>query len=253
MLTDSVRAVSTPNELHPTRNTLDEQANPLKMAASAILAGPQDSQSDDDSSSTRLRSKKEHLQKPPTFSRDSVSSRTFIDHTVNEPLSRKHQRQGATTTRRALEQSQLEQGTDAVHEASEETIQCLIEEIKRLRRENSDQKAREMALIKGFVASAAVIEIAVDVRGAELRCGLSNMGGTPQERQEQAQQMIHFSNATSQHVSRLIQDMLKEQQVFLNEDQKKTMRLGYASAQPNEAVKAILDERLSFMMELYEE
>lgn len=232
---------------------MDEQANPTKMAASAVLAGPQVSQSDDNSVSTRLRSKKEHLQKPPTFTRDSASPHTFFDVTVNEPLSRKRQRQEAITTGLALGQSQPEQGTDAVRQASEETIQCLKEEIQRLRREKSDQQAREIALIKGFVTSAAVVEIAVDVRGAELRCGLSNMGGTSGETQEQAQQMIHFSNATSRHVSRLVHEMLEEQQVFLNDDQQKTMRLDYASAQPSQAMKAILDERLSFMMGLSEE
>ena len=50
---------------------------------------------------------------------------------------------------------------------------------KRLRREKSDGQARQLALIKVFVTSVAVVEMAVDVRGPELRCGLSNMRGTP--------------------------------------------------------------------------
>lgn len=244
--TESVRTVSTPNGLNATGNALDEQAKPIEMADSQ--SGPQVSQSDSKSISTRLRSKKEDLQKPPTPKEDFASPRVAVDLTVNEPPSRKRQRQEATITGLALERSQPEQGIDGVRQPSEETIQCLREEIQRLRREKSEQQARQTALIKGFVTCAAVVEIAVDVRGAELRCGLSDMGGTPEETQEQAQQMIHFSNATSRHVSSLVHYMLEEQQVFLNDDQQKTMRLGYASAQPSEAVKVVLDQRLPFMI-----
>lgn len=43
--------------------------------------------------------------------------------------------------------------------------------------------------------------------------------------------------------------MLEWQQAFLNDDgQQKTMGLEYASAQPSQAVRVILDEMLSFMM-----
>ncbi|KAL9135520.1 MAG: hypothetical protein Q9175_003290 [Cornicularia normoerica] len=214
---------------------------------SAILARPQLLQSDNKSVSTRLRSKKDDLRKRLTFSGDFTSPRMVVDLTTNEPLIRKRQRQEATTTGPALEQSQLEQGTDAVPQQSKETIQCLREEIQRLRREKSDQQTRQLALIKGFVTSAAVVEIAVDVREAELRCGLSKMTGTPEEMQEQAQQMMDYSKATSWHVSRLVHDMLDEQQVFLNDDQQKGMRLEYERAQPSQAVAAIIDEELSFI------
>lgn len=62
--------------------------------------------------------------------------------------------------------------------------------------------------------------------------------------------MMRFSNATSRHVSRLVNEMLEEQQVFLNNDQQKTMRFEYETAQHSHAVTAIFDEKLSFMMGL---
>lgn len=74
------------------------------------------------------------------------------------------------------------------------------------------------------------------------------MDGTPLEMQEREQQMMHFSNATSRHVRRLIKYMLEEQQVFLNDDQPKIMRLQSGSAEPSQMVTAILDEKLSFTM-----
>ena len=123
-----------------------------------------------------------------------------------------------------LKQPQPEQGANAVYQKSEETIQCLRDEVQRLRRVNFDQQARQLALIKDFVTSAPVVEVAVDVRGAELRCGLSSMGGTPEQMREQAQQMMHLANVTSRHVSRLVNDMLEEQGVCPNDIQQKTLR-----------------------------
>ncbi|KAF6231837.1 hypothetical protein HO173_009920 [Letharia columbiana] len=249
---ESVPILSTPNGLNATSRILDEQAKPAQMAnyqpgPSAVLAGPQVSQSDNNSVSTRLRSKKDDLRKRPNFSANFAFPRTVVGVTTNEPLTRKRQWQETTTTGPALEQWPPERGTDAVDQQSEETVLCLREEIQRLRREKSDQQARQLALIKGFVSSAAVVEIAVDVREAELRCGLRNMSGTPEEMQEQAQQMIDFSKATSWHVSRFVNDMLEEQRVFLYDDQQKAMRLEYDKAEPSQAVTAIIDEELSFM------
>ncbi|CAD6590276.1 MAG: hypothetical protein ASARMPRED_004707 [Alectoria sarmentosa] len=193
-------------------DTLDEQARSTKMAKSqsgpsAVLAGPEASQSDNNSVSTQLLFKKDELRKPPTFGIVFASRRIVLEFTANEPLTRKRQRQEAAAISFARQRSQPEQRIDAVHQQSEETIQCLREEIRRLRRENSDQQARQLALIKGFVTSAAVVEGAVDVRGAE-------------------------------------------QQVFLNNDQLKTMRFEYEIAQHSHAMTAIFEEKLSFMMGL---
>lgn len=185
MPTESIPTNSTPNGLNATSDTLTEQARSTKMAnsqsgPSAVLAGPEASQSDN-SVSTRLISKTDDLRKPPTFGIDFASRRMVLDFTANEPLTGKRQRQEAAATSLARRGSQPEQRIDAVRQQSEETIQCLREEIQRLRREKFDQQARQLALIKGFVTSAAVVEGAVDVRGAELRCGLSNMSGTWEE------------------------------------------------------------------------
>lgn len=212
------------------------------------LAGPQASQSDNNHVSAHLRSREGSLQKPLTPSSDSASLSTVVDLTPSEPLARKRQRHEAETTDPELEQAEPQQGTTRVYQQLEETIQCLREEIQRLRRENWNQQTRQLALIKGFVTSAAVVELAVDVRGAELRSGLSSMGGTPEQMQEQARQMMHFSNATSRHVSMLVNGMLEEQGVYLDDSQQKTLRHEYGGAQPKQAMRAILDEKLSFTM-----
>ena len=130
---------------------------------------------------------------------------------------------------------------------SEEPIQSFREEIQRLKREKSDQKARQSALIKGFVTFAAVLEMAVDVREAELRCGLTHMADNSEDMQEQAQKMMAFSNATSWHVRRLVKSMLDEQQLFLNDCQSKSMRRDYESVQPSQASAAIINEEMPFI------
>ena len=168
----------------------------------------------------------------------------LADLTTSAPLKRKRQCQEATTTSPTLEQSQLEKGADAILQQSEESIQSFREEIQRLRREKSDQEARQSALIKGFVTFAAVLEMAVDVREAELRCGLSHLTGIPEDMQEQAQKMMDFSKATSWHVSRLVNSLLDEQQLFLNDRQLKSMRLEYERAQPSQALAAIINEEM---------
>ena len=182
--------------------------------------------------------------------------------TPSEPLTHKRQRHEAKITAPELEQPQPEQRADAVYQQSEETIQLLREEIQRLREEiqrlreeiqrlrleNRNQHARRLALIKGFVTFAAVVELAVDVRGAELRCGLSSMGGTPEQMQEQARQMMHFCSTTSWHVTMLVNDMMEEQGDCLTDTLKRRYFGMYENAQPDQAMRVILDERLPFTM-----
>jgi hypothetical protein len=180
MPAESVSPISTPNALIAT--TLLEQADSRKEAIaqrgpSDPLAGPQALQSANTNVSTQFRSKEGSLQK-------SFRPSTVVDLTPSEPLTRKRQRHEAEATGPELGQPQPEQVANLVYQQPEEIIQCLREEIQRLRQENSNQQARQIALIKGFVTSAAVIEVAVDVRGAELRNGLSGMGGTPGQMQE---------------------------------------------------------------------
>ena len=242
MPAESVPTVSTPDGLNATGSTLDEQAKPTKMVNS------QTSQSHNSYVSTRLGSKKNGFRNPPTPSRGSSSPWVAVNLTANEPLTCKRKRHEAKDTCPELEQSQPEQAADVVYQQSGETIECLREEVQRLRREKFEQQAQQLALIKGFVTSAAVIEVAVDVRGAELRYGLSNIGGNQEEMREQVQQMMHFSYATSRHVTRLVNNMLEEQQVFLNDDEQKLMRLEFESAQPSQALTGILDEKLLFSM-----
>ena len=127
---------------------------------------------------------------------------------------------------------------------SEEPIQSFREEIQRLKREKSDQEARQSALIKGFVTFTAVLEMAVDVREAELRYGLTHMTGISEDLQEQARRMVAFSNATSWHVNRLVKSMLDGQQLFLNDRQLKSMWRDYERAQPSQALAVIINEEL---------
>lgn len=71
------------------------------------------------------------------------------------------------------------------------------------------------------------------------------MTGSSEDMQEQAQRMMDFSKATSWHVSRLVNRMLDEQQLFLNDHQLKSMRLEYERAQPSQALAAIINEEMS--------
>ena len=96
-----------------------------------------------------------------------------------------------------------------------------------------------------FGTFAAVLEMAVDVREIELRCGLSHMTGLSEDVQE-AQKMIDFSKATSWHVSRLVNSMLDEQQLFLNDRQLSCMRRDYERAQPCQALAAIVNAEIPF-------
>ena len=171
-----------------------------------------------------------------------------VDTIPSELGTLKCQRREVKITDPELEQPQPEQGANSVYQQPEKTIQCLREEVQRLRQESWDQQARQFALIKGFITSVAVVEVAVDVRGAELRCGLSSMGGTTEKMQEQAREMMHFSNATSRHASLLVNKMLEEQRVYLNDSQQKTFRHEYESTQPDQAMRTELDEHLSFTM-----
>ena len=253
MPAESVPVVSTPNGLNATSNTLNEQAESRKVAIaqcgpSEPLAGPQASQFDNKPVSTRLRSNYGSLKNPLTPSKDFASLRMAADLTSSESLKQKRQRHEAKNTAPELKQPQSEQGADPVYQQSENTFQRLREEIQRLRQENCDQQDRQIALIKGFVTSAAAVELAVDVRGAELRSGLSSMGGTPEQMQEQARQMMHYCSATSRHVCMLVNDMLEEQGDCLTDTQEKTLWHEYDNAQPDQAMRVILDERLPFTM-----
>ncbi len=133
-----VPTVSTPDGLNATSSTLDEQAKPTKMVISqtgslVFLAGPQASQSHNSYVSTRLVSKKNGLRNPPTPSRGSAS--LSVNLTANEPLTCKRKQHEAKDTGPELEQSQPEQAADTVYQQSGETIECLREEVERLRRE----------------------------------------------------------------------------------------------------------------------
>lgn len=162
-----------------------------------------------------------------------------IDFTANEPLTRKRRWHKAKIPNHDLGESQPEHGANAVYSYNQEYVQRLSQENQQLRCEKSDEQAWQLGSFKGFVTSVAVVEVAVDVREAELHCGLSNMGGIQEEMKEQEQQMMHFSNDTSRHVSRLIRDMLEQQQSFLNNDQQRTMLLEFESAHPRQAVRVI--------------
>ena len=65
--------------------------------------------------------------------------------------------------------------------------------------------------------------MAVEVREAELRYGPSHMTGLSEDMHE-AEKMLDFSKAISWQVSRLVNSMLDEQQLFLNDRQLKSMR-----------------------------
>lgn len=110
---ESVPSISMPSGLDVSSNNLDEEWN--KMATSHLeprifLAGPQTSQYDNRSVSTRLGFKKANVQKPPIFSRRAISPGMVLDFTVNGPPTLKCQRQEAVKNGVAPEQSRAEQG-----------------------------------------------------------------------------------------------------------------------------------------------
>ena len=130
-----------------------------------------------------------------------------------------------------------------------EMIKHLIELVEQLRRSNAQDHSAKLTVIKNVAVSNANIEAAVDTREAEMRVGLSNMWGTPEQMKAQAMQLLDYSNTTSWLVSRLVVGALLEHQEFLTDEEHKVVELQYDNAEPNPEVAAIMAEKLTFMLD----
>ena len=94
-------------------------------------------------------------------------------------------------------------------------------------------------MITNLLTLASVVEIAVDVREAELRTSLSNLSGTADQIKEQAAQLVDFSGGTSWLVTSLVRSALKE-----DDEQQEIHRRLYEDAAPSEEDAAIINEQL---------
>ena len=90
-----------------------------------------------------------------------------------------------------------------------------------------------------------MVEIAVDVREAELRTSLSNLSGTADQMKEQAAQLVDFSSGTSWLVTSLVRSALKRHHAYLeDEEQQEIHRRLYEDAAPGEEDAVIINEQL---------
>lgn len=90
--------------------------------------------------------------------------------------------------------------------------------------------------------------MAVEVREAELRYGLSHMTGLSEDMHE-AQKTGDSSKAISWQVSRLVNSMLDEQQLLFNDRQLESMRRDRERARPSQTLAAIINEEMLFITE----
>ena len=103
----------------------------------------------------------------------------------------------------------------------------------------------QATMIANLLNLASVVEIAVDVREAELRTTLSNLSGNADQIKEQAAQLVDFSSGTSWLVTSLVRSALERHHTYLeDEEQQEIHRRLYEDAAPNEEDAAIINEQL---------
>ena len=118
-------------------------------------------------------------------------------------------------------------------------------QIQHLRLVSAKENKVQAMMISNLLTLASVVEIAVDVREAELRTSLSNLTGTVDQIKEQAMQLVDFSSGTSWLVTSLIRSALEKHHAYLeDEGQQEIHRRLYENATPNEEEAAIINEQL---------
>ena len=110
-----------------------------------------------------------------------------------------------------------------------------------------DEYLTKMIVIKNVVVSNAIIEAAVDAREAQMRVGLSLLGGNEAQVKEQATQLLNFSNDTTFLISRLMVGAMQEHQTFISDEEHLFLQSQFDNAKPNAEVAAIMDEKLGFV------
>lgn len=127
-------------------------------------------------------------------------------------------------------------------------LQELRAQIQHLRLVSAKENKAQAMMITNLLTLASVVEIAVDVREAELRTSLSNMNGTVDQIKVQAMQLVNFSSGTSWLVTTLIRSALERHNAYLeDEGQQEIHRRLYEDATPNEEEAAIINEQLALI------
>ena len=110
---------------------------------------------------------------------------------------------------------------------------------------SAKENEAQATMIANLLHLASVVEIAVDVREAELRTSLSNLSGTADQMKEQAAQLVDFSSGTSWLVTSLVRSALKRHHTYLeDEEQQEIHRRLYEDAAPSEEDAVIINEQL---------
>ena len=118
-------------------------------------------------------------------------------------------------------------------------------QIQHLRLVSAKENKAQAMMIANLLTLASVVEIAVDVREAELRTSLSSLDGTDDQIEEQARQLVDFSSGTSWLVTTLVRSALERHHAYLEDKEQQDIhqRL-FEDATPNEDEAEIINEQL---------
>lgn len=124
-------------------------------------------------------------------------------------------------------------------------LQELRAQIQHLRHVSAKENKAQAMMITNLLTLASVVEIAVDVREAEIRTSLSNLSGTVDQIKEQARQLVDFSSGTSWLVTTLVKSALERHHAYLEDrEQQEIHRRLFEDATPSEEESAIINEQL---------
>ena len=168
----------------------------------------------------------------------------FVEHPFE--TSKKRRRTSKAQVENEPPGQQLLPGEEQPHlkEAGKD-FKELRAQIQHLRLVSAKENKAQAMMITNLLTLASVVEIAVDVREAELRTSLSNISGAVDLIKEQATQLVDFSSGTSWLVTTLIRSALARHHAYLeDEGQQEIHRRLYEDATPNEEDAAIINEQL---------
>ena len=158
----------------------------------------------------------------------------------------KRRRTSKAQVRNELSGQRLLPGEDQPHskEAGKD-FKELRAQIQHLRLVSAKENKAQAMMIANLLTLASVVEIAVDVREAELRTSLSNLDGTVDQIKEQARQLVDFSSGTSWLVTTLVRSALERHHAYLEDkEQQEIHRRLFEDATPNEDEAKIINEQL---------
>ena len=168
----------------------------------------------------------------------------FVEHSFE--TSKKRRRTSKAQVQDEPSGQQLLLGEDQPHlKEVGKDFKELRAQIQHLRLVSAKENKAQAMMITNLLTLASVVEIAVDVREAELRTSLSNLNGTVDQIKGQAMQLVDFSSGTSWLVTTLIRSALERHHAYLeDEGQQEIHRRLYEDATPDEEDAAIINEQL---------